>query len=68
MKEGDSVDFQAIAQFVGTLGFPIAACCYLMYSREKDGERHKEEMDKMTDALNNNTLAIQHLSDTLSKK
>ena len=62
------MDFQAVAQFVGTLGFPIAACCYLMFSREKDSERHKEEMDKMTDALNNNTLAIQHLSDTLSKK
>ena len=62
------MDFQAIAQFIGTLGFPIAACCYLMFAREKDSERHKEEMDKMTDALNNNTLAIQHLSDTLSKK
>lgn len=61
------MDFQAIAQFIGTLGFPIAACCYLMLSREKDSERHKEEMDKMTDALNNNTLAIQHLSDTLAK-
>lgn len=62
------MDFQTVAQFIGTLGFPIAACCYLMYSREKDSERHKEEMDKMNEALNNNTLAIQHLSDTLSKK
>ena len=61
------VDFQAVTQFIGTLGFPIAACCYLLYIREKDAERHKEEMNKVTDALNNNTLAIQHLSDTLSK-
>ena len=61
------MDFQAITQFIGTLGFPIAACCYLLYSREKDAQRHKEEMDKVTDALNNNTLAIQHLSDTLAK-
>ena len=60
------MDFQAIMQFIGTLGFPITACCYLLYSREKDAERHKEEMDKITAALNNNTLAIQHLSDTLS--
>lgn len=60
------MDFQAIMQFIGTLGFPIAACCYMLYIREKDEERHKEEMDKITAALNNNTLAIQHLSDTLS--
>ena len=68
IEGGEKVDFSAIAQFIGTLGFPIAACCYLMYSREKDGERHKEEMDKITEALNNNTLAIQHLSDTLSNR
>ena len=61
------MDFQTIAQFIGQVGFPIAVCCYLFYSKEKDAERHKEEMDKITAALNNNTLAIQHLSDTLSK-
>ena len=61
------MDFQTIAQFIGQVGFPIAVCCYLFYSKEKESLRHTEEMNKMNEALNNNTLAIQHLSDTLAK-
>lgn len=55
----------AIAQYIGTLGFPIAACIYLFYSLEKERESHKEEMTKVTEALNNNTLVIQSLRDSL---
>lgn len=61
------MDFQTIAQFIWQVGFPIAVCCYLFYSKEKESVRHTEEMAKMNEALNNNTLAIQHLSDTLAK-
>lgn len=46
------MDFQAVMQFIGTLGYPIAACCYHLYSREKDAERHKEEMDKIEVKIN----------------
>lgn len=60
------MDFQTITQFIGALGFPIAACCYLFYSLEKERDAHKKEMDKLTEALHNNTLVMQKLVDTLS--
>lgn len=71
------MDISSIAQLIGTLGFPIAACIYLFYSMQKEREQnaaqreadrleHKQEMEKVTDALNNNTLVIQKLVDTLA--
>ena len=36
-----------------------------LYSLEKERESHKEEMTKVTEALNNNTLVIQSLRDSL---
>lgn len=71
------LDISSIAQLIGTLGFPIAACIYLFYSMQKEREQnaaqreadrleHKLEMEKVTDALNNNTLVIQKLVDTLA--
>lgn len=61
------MDGSTLVQMIGSLGFPIAACCYMFYIMEKEREGHREEMNKITDALNNNTLALQHLSDTLNK-
>lgn len=71
------MDLSSIAQLIGTLGFPIAACCYLFYSmqkerdqnaaqREADRLEHKQEMDKVTEALNNNTIVVQKLVDALT--
>ena len=70
-------DFSTVVQVIGSLGFPIAACCYLFYSMQKEREQnaaqreadrteHKLEMEKLTDALNNNTLVIQKLVDALT--
>lgn len=70
-------DISSIMQIIGTLGFPIAACIYLFYSMQKEREQnatqreadrleHKREMEQMTAALNNNTLVIQKLVDTLT--
>lgn len=70
-------DISSIMQIIGTLGFPIAACIYLFYSMQKEREQnasqreadrleHKREMEQMTAALNNNTLVVQKLVDTLT--
>lgn len=70
-------DISSIMQIIGTLGFPIAACIYLFYSMQKEREQnaaqreadrleHKREMEQMVSALNNNTLVIQKLVDTLT--
>lgn len=63
---------------IGQYAFPIVACVvmgwyvkYIQDNYRKDisdiSTRHKEEMDKVTQALNNNTLAIQKLTDYIGK-
>lgn len=61
------MDVSAITQLIGSLGFPIAACIALFWQNSKESERHREEMDRITEALNNNTIAITELSASLNK-
>ena len=60
------MDGQVIINAISTVGFPIVMCIILLYIVNKQNEEHKEEMAKITESLNNNTLVIQHLSDTLA--
>ena len=61
------MDIQAITTLIGSLGFPIAACiaCFSMLNKER--EEHKQEMAKVTEAINNNTLALEALKGKLEK-
>lgn len=63
-------------QFIQTLGFPIAIAVYLLYDRSKVDQLHKDEMDamrqemetsmqKMTEALNNNTNVLSRILEVL---
>ena len=72
------MDVQSIASLIGTLGFPIIACCAMAYffARVNDNYRndikelqanHKEEISGMTEAINNNTLVIQKLVDKMDR-
>lgn len=54
-----------IVQIISTLGFPIAMALLLFWKMDKQDESHREEVDKMTQALNQNTLVIQQLVDKL---
>ena len=58
------MSFSDILTLLGSYAFPIIMCIMFFWKMDKDQQTHKEEMDKMTEALQNNTLAIQHLSDT----
>lgn len=51
----------AIVQAISTVGFPIVVCIILIYLNEKQATRHKDEVDKMTEAVNNNTIVIQQI-------
>lgn len=62
------MDANTIIQIVGSLGFPIVMCGALFWNQVKSDEQHKAEMDKLSEALNNNTLAITKLSDKLDKE
>lgn len=62
------MDFGEISTAISTVGFPIV-CFFLMYKALIDTQRaHKEEMDKMSEAIHNNTLALTKLSDFLNVK
>lgn len=62
------MDINGIAQLVGTLGFPIVCCGALFWRMIKSDEQHKEEISKMSEALNNNTIALTRLTDKLDDK
>lgn len=62
------MDANTIIQLVGSLGFPIVMCGALFWRQVKSDEQHKAEMDKLSEALNNNTMAITKLSDKLDKE
>lgn len=55
------MDVNALVQAVGSLGFPIVACGVMWYQLQKSEENHKIELDKLTDAIQNNTLVITKL-------
>lgn len=57
-----------LVQLISTVGFPIALCCYMVWYNKELNESHREEMNTLKDALNNNTLAVQHLADIITKK
>lgn len=59
------MDLNTIAGVIGSLGFPIVACCYMAWSNEKESQRHQDEMMKTVEAINNNTLALTKLADKL---
>ena len=55
-----------IVTIISTVGFPIAACVALFWQTNEMQKNHKEEMDKLSEALNNNTLAINKLNERLN--
>lgn len=59
------MDANAITNAIGTLGFPIFMCLLMYYQNTKEAENHKNEMDSLKDALNNNTVVLQKLIDKL---
>ena len=62
------MDVNTLIQLVGSLGFPIVACAALFWLMVKSDEQHKGEMNKMSEALNNNTTALVKLTEKLEKK
>ena len=61
------MDSQAIFTAIGSLGFPIVACVGLFWYLTKTEQAHKEEMTKMSEAINNNTAAMNKLIDRIER-
>ena len=73
------MDLSALSEIISTVGFPIV--CFIMcgyyvkYREDKNDEKveklnqqHDDESKQMVSALNNNTLALQRLTDKLEGK
>lgn len=59
------MDTSAIVQLISSLGFPIACCIAMFWQNNKLNESHKEEVSKLNEAINNNTIALNHIIDKL---
>ena len=56
---------QDILSIVTTVGIHIAVCMICFWYINKVQESHKQEIDKLSTALNNNTVVMQQLVDKL---
>lgn len=70
------MDGNSIVTLIGSLGFPIVACIgmgwYVKYQMDAYSkqvkeirEEHNKQIESVTQALNNNTLALQKLCDKI---
>lgn len=67
-----------IVTLISSLGFPIVTAMYLMWYNNKQisqfredikelREKQDEQIEKTNEAINNNTLVVQQLCETLRK-
>ena len=56
---------QIITSAIATLGFPIVVSGALFWFMIKSNGQHKEEIDNLSKAVNNNTVVVQKLIDKL---
>lgn len=59
------MDVTVLTQLIGSLGFPIVACLYLFYLHNKSEERHKQEVERLSESVDNNTRALEKLIEKL---
>lgn len=59
------MDTSTIVQIISSLGFPIACCVAMFWQNNKLNESHKAEVSKLNEAINNNTIALNHIIDKL---
>lgn len=61
------MDIPTLTTLIGSLGFPIVCCGALFWYMTKNMEQHKEEMNKMSEAIDNNTSVMNQLIAELRK-
>ena len=59
------MDANFILQAISSVGFPIVACGALAFLLYREQENHKQETNQFTTAINELTIALTKLSDSL---
>ena len=62
------MDAAAVSTLIANLGFPIACVIAMFHMWNKEREDHKAEMQEVTKAITNNTLALQSLIDMINSR
>lgn len=62
------MDLNAMTQIIGSIGFPIAACCALFWYLNEETKAHKDETAQLQQAVTALELAITKLTDKLDAK
>ena len=52
---------------ISTVGFPIVVAAAMFWKMNKQDDDHKQEMAKVTEAINNNTIALTKLIDKIGE-
>ena len=60
------MDANTITTLITSVGFPIVVCLICFWYINKMQETHKSETHELSEALNNNTLAINKLNERLN--
>ena len=56
-----------IVQAISTVGFPIAACCFLLWQNSKQDQYNREQMEKLRETIDGNTESIKELGKIVQK-
>lgn len=71
------MDANTVINIIQSLGFPIVSCCamgwfvFYMFNKNQEQidtltEQHRAEMTEMQQAIDNNTIALTQLIDTIN--
>ena len=52
-------------ELITTLGFPFAMICYFIWDKQTVMKDQENSIDKMTEAINNNTKVMEKIVDRL---
>ena len=55
------MEVDVLTTIISNVGFPIACVVAMFYMWNKEREAHKEETDRLAEAINNNTLVMQQV-------
>lgn len=62
------MDWTQILNLISSVGFPIVACIALFMYVKESAAIHKQEIDELRKAIDNNTLVMQKLIDQVEDK
>lgn len=60
------MDFiQILTELINTVGVPVAMIAYFIWDKATVMKEQENAIEKMTDAINNNTLVMEKIADKL---